>query len=1167
MRLRRVKLAGFKSFVDPTAIDLPSRLVGVVGPNGCGKSNVIDAARWVMGESSAKHLRGDSMEDVIFSGSTSRKPIGQASVELVFDNSDGSLGGEYAGFSEISVRRLVTRDGQSQYFLNGSRCRRRDITDIFLGTGLGPRSYAIIEQGMISRLIEAKPEELRVYLEEAAGISKYKERRRETENRIRHTRENLDRLNDLREELGKQLGHLQRQARTAERYTELKAEERRAKAELLALRLGQLDRESETRQRELSEQETALERSLAAQRQVEAEIERGREAQVERNEAFNAVQGRYYALGADISRVEQSIQYARETRLRQERDMEQAGRSLESIRAHREQDENRLREIAEEIGQLEPEQREVEAARAAESTALTEAEAAMQDWQRRFEAFTHEAAQPGEVAQAERARIEQLEGQVEHGLERLRRHEEERAALDLGALQGQVEGQELAIAEARSRTEALQAELQRTLSGIQESRAETAERSSELDARRSEMQDLRGRLTSLQALQQAALGKDEQSSLSWLRTQGLGEAVRLGERISAQPGWERAAETVLGGSLEAVCVDGLDPLAAALGEFEQGAVTLFETGAAEAPPAPADSLLARVQAPWPLTGLLGGIYAAESLNEALAWRARLGPGESVITRDGIWIGANWLRVARDPDAHSGVLEREQEIADCEAALADLGGRIADLEHVVAAARERQGELEAQREQQQVELNRAHRALADAEGAQAGLRLRLEQAEGRRTRLEAETGELNALVERHRGALEQATHRRNEAVTRMETLAGEREALEGERQILRERLEQTREGARRAREASHELALRVQGLRSTEASTREAMARTEAQLAELESRREELEGVLREGEAPVRALQEELDGLLANRVEIERELGEARGAVQSGEAALRELEQGRQRAERAVEDVRAGLERLRIAFQEVTVRRQTLQEQLAETGFELAVLVAEMPEEAEVEAWQTRVEDLERRIHRLGPINLAAIDEFKEQSERKAYLDQQNDDLESALETLENAIRKIDRETRSRFKETFERVNTRLQESFPKLFGGGNAHLEMTGDDLLTTGVAVLARPPGKRLSTIHLMSGGEKALTAVALVFAIFELNPAPFCMLDEVDAPLDEANVGRFCDLVREMSSRVQFIFITHNKTTMELAEHLIGVTMREPGVSRLVAVDVDEAAQMATA
>jgi chromosome segregation protein len=1168
MRLSKIKLAGFKSFVDPTTIHLPSNLVGIVGPNGCGKSNTIDAVRWVMGESSAKHLRGDSMEDVIFNGSSSRKPVGQASIELVFDNSEGTLGGQYAEYSEISVKRQVTRDGQSHYFLNGTRCRRKDITDIFLGTGLGPRSYAIIEQGMISRLIEARPEELRVYLEEAAGISRYKERRRETENRIRHTRENIDRLDDLREEIEKQINHLQRQANTAERYKTLKDEERRTRAELLALRLRDMDGDAQQRERGLREEETRLEGVIAELRHLESLLEKNREGHVEANEAFNEVQGRFYGLGSDISRVEQSIQHARELRERQARELQQAEAGLKETLEHIELDRGRLRELDAELEMLAPQHEAGEQARQAAHDALGAAEQAMSEWQGRWEDFNQRAMEPAQTAQVERTRIEHLERQIQHLHMRLERLQQERGQLSGEALRGEMEQLSAQAGEAHQDAEKLQANLTETLDAIQAAREASRERTGQLDDLRRRIQTQAGRLSSLEALQQAALGKGEKSVVQWLAGQGLAEAPRLGEELEVETGWERAVEAVLGQYLEAVCVRDLDGVAQVLDSLTHGDLLVLDTGAEAAAPAGGEArwLADRTRGPAPLGELLRGVRTANDLNEALSLRVRLGPGESVITPEGVWLGRSWLRVARDPDEHAGVLGREQEIKALSAELAGLGQEQEQLQQALEQERDRLRELEARREELQVSVNRTHRAAADLDAQISNRRTRLEQVEGRFARINDEIAEIEATHQRDAEALQAATNRRNEAVSRMETLAREREALTAERDGLRESLDAARREAQSRRDVLHQIDLRVQTLRSTRDSTAQGLARMDAQAAQFNERLESLRSAMQDGDAPIRELSTELETLLARRVEVERALAEARARVQGIEAEMREHDQRRMAVERQAEEIRANLDGLRMAWQEINVRRQTLREQLAETPFTAEALLEAMEEGATVAVWQEKVETLAQRIQRLGPINLAAIDEFKEQSQRKAYLDAQHADLMEALETLENAIQKIDRETRQRFRDTFERVNARLQEMFPRLFGGGQAHLEMTGDDLLSTGVAVMARPPGKRLSTIHLMSGGEKALTAVALVFAIFELNPAPFCMLDEVDAPLDEANVGRFCTLVKDMSERVQFIFITHNKTTMELADQLVGVTMREPGVSRLVAVDVDEAAQMAT-
>lgn len=1169
MRLSKIKLAGFKSFVDPTTILLPSNRVGIVGPNGCGKSNTIDAVRWVMGESSARYLRGDSMEDVIFNGSSTRQPVGQASIELVFDNSQGVLGGQYAQYAEISIRRRVSRDGQSQYFLNGTRCRRRDITDIFLGTGLGPRSYAIIEQGMISRIIEARPEELRVYLEEAAGISKYKERRRETETRIRHTRENLERLQDLRDEVDKQLRHLQRQADVAERYKAWRDEERRLKAELMALRLRDLETESGHREQELRAQETRLEATVARQRQLEAGLEQDREALVDANETFNEVQGRYYRLGSEISRTEQSIQHHRELRERQSRELEQVRDGLAQTRSHIQDDEARLVEVLTELESLEPEHAVGSEALEEIGERLLQAEQAMGAWQGRWEAFNRRAAEPSQAAQVERTRMEQLERQIRALDERLSRLTQERETLSTDALRAEILTLEDQSVLAHARVETLDEALQSARDRIHDNREQTRLHQGQVDELRRRIQSLGGRLASLEALQQAALGKQTASVMGWLKRQGLADAPRLGEGLDVTPGWEKAVETVLGQFLEAICVPALDPVAQVCASLEQGDLLAWETGditGADDAPAP-DRLADRVRGPVPLLDLLADVHVAADLATALALRPRLGPGESVITPEGIWLGRRWLRVARDRDEHAGLIGRDRELRQLREEMQALQETLESRQQDLEEGREGLRELEAGRDQAQVELNQAHRTASELDAQLSNRRTRLEQVETRMQRVEGEITEVRAQRLQEQEALQQATRRRNEAVTRMEVLARERESLEQDRDGLRRDLDMIRTEAQARREAVHRMALTLQTLRAARDATRQALERLRGQSGQLQARLEDLQTALDDAEAPIGELEDTLATLVEDRMDVEHALSQARAGVQALEAGMRDKDQQRLGTEREAETLRGHLDELRMAWQEIKVRRQTVLEQLQDTGFTLAPLLEDLDPAATVADRQRQVDDLGQRIARLGPINLAAIDEYKAQSERKTYLDAQYNDLMQALETLENAIQRIDRETRSRFRDTFERVNGRLQEMFPRLFGGGQAHLEMTGDDLLSTGIAVMARPPGKRLSTIHLMSGGEKALTAVALVFAIFELNPAPFCMLDEVDAPLDEANVGRFCALVREMSERVQFIFITHNKTTMELADQLVGVTMREPGVSRLVTVDVEEAAQMATA
>jgi chromosome segregation protein len=1176
MRLEKIKLAGFKSFVDPTTALFPSNLVGVVGPNGCGKSNVIDAVRWVMGESSAKMLRGESMTDVIFNGSTGRKPVGIASIELVFDNSDGGAVGEFAAFNQISVKRQVSRDGQSGYFLNGSRCRRRDIQGLFLGTGLGPRSYAIIEQGMISRIIEARPEDLRLFLEEAAGISKYKERRRETETRMRHTRENLDRLNDLREEIGKQLQHLERQAATAEKYTQLRAEERRLDLELKALRWRALDDEIQAQDRRLGEAETTTEAGIARQRRLEADIEARRADYSTASDNFNEIQGRFYAVGAEIARAEQAIRFANEERGRREAELVRLEQELYEAGRHLERDQARLAEIDQELVRDEPELSLADETLGEVSAVTMTTEDQLKVWESEWDGFNQAAAKPAEQAQVGRARINALEQRLARDRERLRRIEDEIARLEQDDVSDRVEdlterevGLEEGIAELETRQHALAADLD---GRDREARALTAE----LDQLRTALQEAKGRQASLTALQDAALVDTDRERAEWLARQGLADAPRLVDQLKVETGWELAVETLLGHALRAVGTPGLDrhgDSATAL----PPALVLLDTavqGDASAVYRMSDSpwLAARIETCWPLGGLLGEVRVADSLTDALAARAALAPGERIVTREGVQVGRDWL-ASPAADAAGGVLARVDAIQALRGEIEALVAREAAL----LADEDRLRTLRFETEQARTALGQERtlqeRELAALRAELSGLRMRREHQAERLRALAEERAELAEQTADALNEMEETRERLHELLSEVDALAERREGMAQERDRLRAAVAQGRERERLCRDRAQSLRVNVESNRAARAATQQSLVRAHEQQGQLHERREELSVALEEGIEPLGELREQLDEHLVLRVEAEEALSEARSRRESLDAEVHAMEQERQRLEQAVQATQRSLGTLRLERQERLVRRQTLEEQLAEAETNPSAVLDAMDPEALARCasadgeilWQEELTKVGARIQRMGAINLAAIDEFKEQAERKSYLDAQYDDISRSLETLEQAIRKIDRETRSRFKETYDQVNQGFQQLFPRLFGGGHAYLDLTDEDLLETGVSVMARPPGKRNSSIQLLSGGEKALTAVALVFAIFQLNPAPFCMLDEVDAPLDDANVGRFCELVRSMSERVQFIFISHNKVTMEIADHLLGVTMHEPGVSRLVSVDVDQAVHLA--
>jgi chromosome segregation protein len=1176
MRLTKIKLAGFKSFVDPTQVSFPSNLTGVVGPNGCGKSNVIDAVRWVMGELSAKHLRGENMADVVFNGSSARKPVGTASVELVFDNSDGKIGGVYASYNEISLKRQVSRDGSSGYFINSARCRRKDITNLFLGTGLGSRSYAIIEQGMISRVIEAKSDDMRAFIEEAAGISRYKERRKETESRIHETRENLERLQDVRDEIEKQIRHLQRQAATARRYQAFKETERRLTAELLALRLRDLDGGAEVHDSAMRERDLAMQAALADQRAAEAAIEKQRAFHNDQSERVAAVQGRYYEVGADISRMEQTIQHSRELRDRQRADLAQARSTLADLSAHIERDERQLETVREEIARLEPEVEGVQHAETAAAEALEAAEQALQDWQQRWEQFNRSLGSADQTTQVERARIEQLENQL-----RRLTAQADRLALERDALAAQESNEQLAALSeqefvARAASEELSKSLSAALEQVQTLRTEQFAAEKRLETARGEREKARAELTSLEAVQKAALTDNAGGAAEWLSGTGLTHQPRVAQTLDVESGWERAVETALGDYLEAVCVDDLDGLAESLTSFSKGRIALVHAngGAAESAESSAGTehggssamhLAAKVKGPAAVTSQLHAVLTAESLADALQMRASLATGQSVITRGGEWVGRHWLRVSRGADQHAGVIEREHRLKTLRATVTVVEERVHEVEASLAAVRESLARAESDRDHAQSGIQAAHRKHAELRSQLEATRARAQESTLRRERLEEEAAD----VAQERGVNQDALARAGAELDRGLLLLGEldsrRHELENEREDRRDAVTNARSRAQAAQMGARDLLIKIESRRSTQSSVSVSLSRMVEQSEQVVRRRDELEQELAGGDEPILQLEARLHDALERRLEVESDLSVARRSLEDADLELRGLDEKRLSAEQLVNAAREAMEAAKLAAQETRVRRESIAEQFAQTQFELAEVQQNLTADASVVNWEQSLVQVRGDIEKLGQVNLAAIDELKEQTERKEYLDRQFADLTSALETLEQAMQRIDKETRTRFEETFEKINNGLKEKFPRLFGGGHAYLELVGEDILGAGVAIMARPPGKKNSTIHLLSGGEKALTAVALVFSIFDLNPAPFCLLDEVDAPLDEHNVGRFCDIVREMSKQVQFIFITHNKTTMELASQLLGVTMHEPGVSRLVAVDVDEALRLA--
>ncbi|MFZ5533430.1 MAG: chromosome segregation protein SMC [Pseudomonadota bacterium] len=1153
MRLTAIRLAGFKSFVEPTLIPIPGNRVGIVGPNGCGKSNLIDAVRWVMGESAARHLRGDAMADVIFNGSGSRAPIAQASIELHFDNSAGRLDGPWGRYREIVVRRVLSRDGQSQYFLNETRCRRRDVTDLFLGTGLGPRSYAIIEQGMISRLIEARPEELRTLVEEAAGVSRYRERRRETESRIAQTRDNLARLGDVREELSRQLQTLARQAQSARQFLELRERERAVAIRLAAWRWRQ-------RQTELAGLEAERARHEAVRAGLEAERERGEAAQqreeaarLDAARAFESLQQRQFTAGATLARLEQERDHQRAAAARARAEGEQLAARMAELARERdataalaEQAQARTAELSPALAALDTQRQAAQAAQSEQVAQLRQRDQATEAARGAWERLRRE--QTGAAAQ-----VEQLQQRLAECVRRLQRLQGE-AAPDVAALAAAVSAAEERLKQAEMQEAAAKAALEQARAAWSHQREVEQAARRVLDQARGDWQRARGQLAALEALR-----RQHKPKAAGLEIPPA--ATPLIECMMVGPGWERAVETVLAHWLHAQVLD--DPLGHLAADADPDGPALAWLDPA-APVERAERLAGQVQGAGALAHILDTVHIAPDLATARARVAQLAPHESVITPEGWWLGPGWVRGGRAAADSEGALLREREWREACRAAADLeaAANVARGEHEAALAAlamqdaARQAAESAWRSAQQAHaaarhgLERAQLAAAQAE-AQAARRQRDETEIGaQQATLEAALTEaraaLLALDERiaaSRAELDAQTRQRAVESARRDSLAQEAAALDRRRHDLTLQLERA-QGEERAQ------ALRLQAL--------------QAEAERLGARLVELDADETARQAPLQALDAALAEACAERERIDAALTAARQRVESLDQTLQQLRLDAQSLAYRIRAEDAELEALSLRHQEARLRSEDLTGWLMAQGEDPAVAAARLDAHDTEEKLLEEGDALARRIERMGAVNLAAVEDHAELAGRIAGLEAQHADLAEALATLEAAMRRMDRETRALFAETFERLNTVFQTTFPKLFGGGEARLELEGDGNLLPGIRVIARPPGKRNSSIHLLSGGEKALTAVALVFAIFELNPAPFCMLDEVDAPLDEANVGRFCDLVREMAERVQCIFVTHNKTTMTVAEHLIGITMQEPGVSRMVAVDLERASAL---
>ena len=1174
MRLNSIKLSGFKSFAEPTNFLLPGQLVGVVGPNGCGKSNIMDAVRWVLGESKASELRGESMQDVIFNGTTHRKPASRSSVELVFDNSDHRAGGQWGQFTEIAVKRVLTRDGNSSYFINNQPVRRRDVQDVFLGTGLGPRAYAIIGQGTISRIIESRPEELRLFLEEAAGVSKYKERRRETENRLGDTRENLTRVEDILRELNANLDKLEKQAVVAAQYNTLQSSVTLKQHQLWFLKKQDAEGDLAKIRQEGLQAVNELESRMAEIRHIEADLEAVRQAHYEAGDQVNQAQGRLYEATAEVGKLEAEIRYVVEGRQRVEQRMQQLAEQIAQWAQRKDDAEAELEHLAA-SGMDAEEQAEMLAAQLEEqSQRLPDLEDALRATQHKANTQRQQVVQVQQQIQvlaAEQRSLNEQNRQHENRLERLRNDRNALASPDEDRLQ-QVSAQYADAAEMAEMAEAVLVELQDSVPQLDDERRQ---RQQALNAETSKQAELAARMEALKALQEKV--KTDGKLQPWLAQHGLESLQGLWTKIHVENGWENALEAALRERMGALEISRLDMVRGFLG-----------AGAKEAPPArlafyskpdatiglngngmPLLADLLRVQdvgLKALLTEWLAGCYTATSLDEALSQRNQLKAGDTMYVPTGHAVTAHSVSFYAQDSEQSGLLARAQEIEHLEKELRAQALISEETRTALAKAEAAYGDASQRLVSARREATEAKQSAHELQVDMLRLTQQAEQARARTAQIEADVAEVQA-------ALDDLQERAAAAEARFEELdmqlADSQElhaqldekVIEAERKLAESR-EQLRTLERRAQEATFS----QRSMQARQGELQRTLETAEQQTKALLEERER--AVAEQGRLNDAAAQGGLQDALALKMEREQAVATARSAYEDLTNKLRASDERRVQIERALDPMRARITEFQLKEQAASLGSAQYEQQLAEAGADLAAVAQSILEgNVKLHGLQSEIDRLHREIAALGAVNLAALEELQLAKERKTFLDAQMADLTEAMSTLENAIKKIDNETRELLSGTFNTVNEHFGRMFPELFGGGQAKLIITGDEILDSGVQVMAQPPGKKNQTIHLLSGGEKALTAIALVFAIFQLNPAPFCLLDEVDAPLDDANTERYAKLVASMSKGTQFLFISHNKIAMEMAQQLIGVTMQEQGVSRIVAVDMESALSMAHA
>jgi len=1167
LRLTHLKLAGFKSFVDPTTLHLHGQRVGIVGPNGCGKSNVMESIRWVLGESSAKEMRGDSMSDVIFNGSGNRKPVSRASVELIFDNSLGGIignsGNEWSQYAEISVKRVLERDKGSTYYINNTAVRRRDVADLFLGTGLGGRAYAIIGQNTISRIVEARPEELRIFLEEAAGISKYKERRRETELRLRDTRENLTRVEDIRQELAKQISRLESQALVTEQYHTLQKTLKHLQGQLWLLKKRDASAAWEKSQRQVEKLVNDLEAQMAALRKAESSLETLRQQHYAATENVQAAQGKYYEANAEVSNLEQQVRHTQEGRERLTQQLQQMATQAQKLDAQ-------AITLQENLKQLTQQQTEANAGQSQAEQDLQKMRKALPETEQAYQATQRDAAQAQKTLteteqgiRLESAGLQHLDNTLQEITQRLQRLANEQANLKLP--------DEAELRQKQTESEKAQAELAGLEQGIiklqqqeQQLRTQIAElRQAQLEEERN-LAQLQARIDSLSRIQQT-IGHEAKLD-SWLKQHGYDRSERLWQKIDVATGWETALEAVLGARLNAI----LNPGKHITDNQRPPAPLVFcepgtETAAQEPAGKPTlasmisskDAGLTALMQDW-----LSGVHILDGDAEPQQERGELQPGEMLINKRGDIFTRYSMSLYAPQSALHGVLERQKELAALQTTLPEQQGKVSALADKLKATESTlHAAQEAYRQQQQA-VKTATQSLHALKLDQQHLQQQQQHAKDRQHALQSE----QETTRQRESALQAEKQRKQEAVGRLqENLASLQPAnsqAQSAMQLAGSKLNDLRHGLQKVERQAQEKSFGLKLIDNNINEIKNKINVNKEELAALRKHTSETEAML--AASTMEGLKSNLETALKLKQQRETELAAARDAMAGAEQELQTLERTRMQTEQQLHPLRDKLEQSRLQEQEARLHFEQCQASLAETGLDEGMLAQDLHPSIKASDLQHNIDNTHAQIEELGPVNLAAIQELTTERERKVYLDSQAADLEEAVMTLEDAIRRIDRETRSRLQQTFEEVNRNFGELFSVLFGGGQARLELLGEEILDTGMQVFAQPPGKKNSSIHLLSGGEKALTALALVFAMFRLNPAPFCLMDEVDAPLDDSNTERFCNMVRKMSERTQFLFVSHNKITMEIAQQLVGVTMQESGVSRIVEVDIEAAMQM---